>query len=400
MKKFLLLICTSLIINCSFSQIAASLGAGSASNRIKIYLKPTVTNASALFSTLQFNIALPQTITPIPSLTVISTVFSGVTWQVSTPYLESGYINYNILTGQSPVYGVTANTEFQVMEVQFGPPAGCSGAGCGSGNYGNNATLLTIADGGSGGTGAGNALFYCTGTLNSNGSALYYPRTGVTVNNTTSYGPISLGSPRNPLNTNSTATFTAAGPLPIQFTDFTAVKRNNDGLLTWMVTNQDPNTKFFVVERSYNGSDFSSVGSVDANFSAGSVGTYTLTDANITSARNAGVIYYRIKEVDRDGHYVYSEVRSIKLDSKAITISLYPNPAQAYTNLMLDLNEPNTVAVTVTDVAGQTMQQFTFQGVKGNNQHKINLNKFAAGTYMIKVIAGDQMQTIPVVKTN
>ena len=402
MKKYLLLFCTSLFCSYSFSQtVQASLGAGSAPNRVRIYLKPTVT-ANAVFSTLQFNVALPLAITPRPSLTVVSSAFAGVNWIVSASYLESGYINYNILTGSSGYsLAVTANTEFQAMEVQFGPPAGCSTpATCGNGNYGSTTLLLCIADGGTGGTGAGNALFYCTGTLNSSGSSLYYPRSGVTVNNTTSYGPISLGSPRNPLNTNSSATYTSAAPLPIKFTDFNAVRRNNDGLLTWMVTNQDPGTRNFVVERSFNGSDFISVGSVDANFSAGSVGTYSLTDANITSLRNAGIVYYRIKEIDRDGHYLYSEVRSIKLDNKAITINLYPNPAQAYTNLMLDLQEAQPVAVTVTDVAGQTMQQFNFQGVKGNNQHKINLNKFAAGTYMIKVIAGDQLQTIPVVKTN
>ena len=405
MKKYILLLVLIVTASVSFSQIQASLGAGSAQNRLKIYLKPLVTNLNALVSTLNFNIALPQSITPIPSLVWVNGSGAFATansWTVSTPYIESGYINYNITPTAPSFSGVsfTANQEILALEVQFGQPTGCSGLGCGNGNYGNTALLLTIADGGTGGTGAGLALFYCTGSLNSNGSSLYYARTGVTVNNTTSYLPIAIGSPSSPLNTNSSATYTSStGPLPIKFTDFTAVRRDNDGQLAWTVDNQDPNTLNFGIERSFNGTDFRSIGSIDANILLGSVGTYSFTDPNIVRLRSSGVIYYRLKEVDRDGHFVYSDIRSIKLDSKAITINLYPNPAQAYTNLMLDLPEATTVAVSITDVAGQTMQQFSFPGIKGNNQHKINLNKYAAGTYMIKVNAGDQMKTISVVKT-
>ena len=390
MKKYLFLLSVIFYSSFGFSQtMKASLGAGSTSNKVKIFLTCDQTVASCLFSTLQFNLALPLSAgTATPTITVISSAFTGTSWGVTAPYREGGYINYNITTGQSPSLPVSGNIEFQAMEVQFGG---------GVGTYGNTVSLVCLADGGNVTNGA---LFYCTGSANSNGSALYYARTNTTISNGFSYNPVRPGAPNSPLGTTTSfAQFNSPSPLPIKFTDFTAVRRDNDGQLAWTVDNQDPNTLNFGIERSFNGTDFRSIGSIDANILLGAVGTYNFTDPNIVRLRSSGVIYYRLKEVDRDGHFVYSDIRSIKLDSKAITINLYPNPAQAYTNLMLDLPESTTVAVSITDVAGQTMQQFTFPGIKGNNQHKIELNKYAAGTYMIKVNAGDQMKTISVVKT-
>ena len=398
MKKYLLLLAVISIARAGFSQtMFASIGAGNAANSIRIYLKPDATQASCVFSTLQFNVAIPSGTVPIPSLTVDSSAFAGVSWVVGAPYTEGSYINYNIYTGAAGfTLPITANVEFIAMRVSFHNGSAVP--------LPNRANLVCLPDGGV--TGASNALFYCTGTMNSNGSNLFYARdVNVTVANGFSYSPVpfgqpgSPGTPGSPLGTfTSFARYGPAVALPIKFIDFTAVKRDKDALLSWTIANQDLTTHHYEVDRSFNGTDFTSVITVPADYSQGATATYKQFDANIAALRSSGIIYYRIKEVDLDGHFVYSEIRSLRLDSKSISINLYPNPALDYTNLILDLQDASTVAVNITDAAGKLVQQFSFPAFKGNNQKKIDLSKFASGTYMLKVNTGDLSQTISLVK--
>ncbi len=168
MKKYLLISISLLILNYGYSQtIKASIGAGTLPNSIKIYLKPDLTTNPTI-GTLQFNVAIPSSISPVPTLSIVTNSIAGVTtWIIDPAYVEGGFLNYNIYTISSG-YNLpcTVNTEFEAMEVKF--------TGGPSGTFANTAHLVCLPDGGAITTGA---LFYCTGTtMNSNGQALYYAR--------------------------------------------------------------------------------------------------------------------------------------------------------------------------------------------------------------------------------
>ena len=179
MKIFAFIFAVLLTINGFSQSMYASLGEGSSQNRIKIYLKPDQTQAKCVFSTLQFNIALPATISPIPTVSIVSSVFPGVVWKVDSGYIEGGYINFNIYTGNvGYALPITANVEFVAMEVTFeNGPAGL---------HSNAAHLVTLPDGGKMGNSL--ALYYCTGSMSSDGSNLYYARdANVIISNAFSY---------------------------------------------------------------------------------------------------------------------------------------------------------------------------------------------------------------------
>lgn len=154
----------------------ASLGVGSQSNRIKIYLKSTNTRTPAVISTLQFNLAIDTTVKPKPNITLTSSSLPGVIWSISQA-IEGSYYHYQFSTANSPIqFNTTANIEFEVMEVMFN----------GGPTTSNTVYLLTLPDGGMGAS-AGNSLFLSTGTLPSDGSSLYYIRSNVLLNNNFSY---------------------------------------------------------------------------------------------------------------------------------------------------------------------------------------------------------------------
>ena len=189
--------------------------------------------------------------------------------------------------------------------------------------------------------------------------------------------------------------------VPVKFLNFTATKSGNNAILNWSVENEDANTATYQVEVSANGVDFARVlTTLNALNNGRASNTYNYTQENIASFRNAGVIYYRVKQTDRDGKFVYTPIRSIRLDGKSFAVTAFPNPAKEFTKLTIELAQDEMIVINVTDAAGKQVSASQVQGFKGPNFRDINLNKLSNGSYMIKVQAGTEVKTLPVVKTN
>ncbi|MBI3882700.1 MAG: T9SS type A sorting domain-containing protein [Sphingobacteriales bacterium] len=185
--------------------------------------------------------------------------------------------------------------------------------------------------------------------------------------------------------------------LPVKFTSFSAVKNNNAALLSWSVSNEDANTKEYQVQRLVpNGGDFTSIATVAVKAGNGS-NEYTYTDATISSVAT-GTIYYRIKQIDKDGQFVNSEI--CKIDVGIQGVKVYPNPVKDDASVTFSLSEASQVSITVSNTVGADLQQSTHQGTKGANKFTVNMNGFAAGNYIIKVKVGTQVETFSVIKAN
>ena len=386
MKKIFAIILTIFLYTQSFGQlIQASVSIGSQPNRIKIWLKSDVTQTPSTLSTLQFNVGVDATglVTP-PTITIISSSIAGAIWSQNPSISEGGYYNYNIFTANSPLsQNFTANTDFQVLEIEFSngsPTLGTVG-------------LVTLADGGT--SNSGNNIFLCTGTLNSDGAAkLYYDIGGVTVDNQVSYNP--GGTPVG--TAKSTAIITGV-VLPVKFVGLTATKKNNTAQLNWQVANENSLTAGYDVERSLNGVDFKKVSLVVPQNNGRSSNSYTSAD-DLSTVNTASIVYYRIKQTDKDGNFVYSEIKSVRLDSKAIAASIYPNPVRGKANLSIDLTESTPVTITLNDATGKQVQIVQMKGLKGQNTKEINMSSLPTGNYVLRVLTGTETKTIPVIKGN
>ena len=186
-------------------------------------------------------------------------------------------------------------------------------------------------------------------------------------------------------------------PIPVKFTGFTAIKKDNNALLNWQVENESAVTDFYSVERSFNGRDFVSISNV-ARKNSSTSNVYDYTDNNIKALR-ADIIYYRIKQVDKDGKYAYTEIRSIRLDGKSFSANVYPNPIINTGSVNIDLVEDAKINILLTDAAGKEVQKGVIEGKKGLNIYKLNMAALGAGTYQVKVSAGNDSKVIPVVKS-
>jgi hypothetical protein len=187
-------------------------------------------------------------------------------------------------------------------------------------------------------------------------------------------------------------------PVPVKFNNFSAVRKENDGLLSWAVENEGPITDRYEIERSLNGVNFTKVTTVLPKNNGLSANTYTLTDFNLAALRSTGVIYYRIKQIDKDGQFVYSEIRSIRLDGRSFAVGVFPNPVKNTATVNIDLAEDADVVIRITDAAGKSVKQILVQGFKGPNVTKVDMNAYASGSYVFHITAGTEQKNITVVK--
>jgi hypothetical protein len=117
--------------------------------------------------------------------------------------------------------------------------------------------------------------------------------------------------------------------LPITLQSFTATLLTNGSAAVHFTTTHEVNAASIVVERSFDATTFSAIGKLAAWGKLG-VNAYAFTDANLA---NTAIVYYRLKLVDKDGTYKYSNIISLsvnKLDS-ATWVAVYPNPLKAET---------------------------------------------------------------------
>ncbi|OUJ71213.1 hypothetical protein BXP70_22290 [Hymenobacter crusticola] len=119
-------------------------------------------------------------------------------------------------------------------------------------------------------------------------------------------------------------TIDLGAPMPLTLLSFKAKRAGSRVVITWSTTNE-VEVNHFVVERSEDGSLFSSIGTVSANNNVGN-NSYRLVDGRPFHETS----YYRLKMVDDDGSFAYSAVESV--DGKLLAvdpITVYPNPAQS-----------------------------------------------------------------------
>ena len=119
---------------------------------------------------------------------------------------------------------------------------------------------------------------------------------------------------------------------PVTISSFTATLADKNTVLLNWVTRQEINSNRFLVQRSINAIDFTTVGTVKAAGNSSSAINYSFADAQIGTLKTAR-IYYRLQQIDNDGKVQYSETREVMTSRNANTISLYPNPTSQYLNI-------------------------------------------------------------------
>jgi alpha-tubulin suppressor-like RCC1 family protein len=115
-------------------------------------------------------------------------------------------------------------------------------------------------------------------------------------------------------------------PLPVQLTAFTAALQGPAIVRLAWTTASEQHSAYYEVERSTDGVNFHKIGEVAAAGTSTMAHTYHLSDAALLTG--APTFYYRLRQVDLDGNFTYSPVRTVLVG--ASSLALFPNPAQSH----------------------------------------------------------------------
>jgi hypothetical protein len=161
-------------------------------------------------------------------------------------------------------------------------------------------------------------------------------------------------------------------PFPLSLVSFDAAFNNNAVNVKWSTTNEI-NVAGFEVERSVNGKDFKTIGTVESKGSL-AANNYSFVDERAVK----GLSYYRLKMNDRDGAFKYSQAVIIKVKSEGV--SIYPNPVKSDITIQHDAALQGAT-VAVMDFSGKQVLSVNVQA--GAVQTSLSAARLAPGTYMI-----------------
>ncbi|WP_118973934.1 choice-of-anchor E domain-containing protein [Taibaiella koreensis] len=167
----------------------------------------------------------------------------------------------------------------------------------------------------------------------------------------------------------------AGGILPVDFKSFTATPQHTDVNLDW-ITATETNNKAFEILRSVDGKTFDVIGSLQslaANGNSFSDLKYRFVDKNVPE----GNLFYRIKQIDKDGRYSFSPIRQIAGSGATKTV-LYPNPATGTVNIIAG----GEGQVTIRDLSGKLVQRFV---IGASGMLAIDLSHCTNGLYFVAI---------------
>lgn len=164
--------------------------------------------------------------------------------------------------------------------------------------------------------------------------------------------------------------------LPVVFNGFFVTRNNNNILLSWS-TAQESNSSNYEIQRSFDGSNWSTLVIMMGAGNSTTVQQYNYTDKNMTAA----VAYYRIKQVDIDGRYEFSTVKSIRSNEAAASTRIYASGNTVNIEFNKEVKDPITVRIV--NMNGQVVAQHTCQ--QAAYRLTMNLNNGVKGAYVVQL---------------
>ena len=164
-------------------------------------------------------------------------------------------------------------------------------------------------------------------------------------------------------------------PLAITLTDFDANSVDGSVMLEWSTQNETSND-FFAIEHSYDGREFNELKTVAGAGTTSEKTSYEFLHENVV----AGMHYYRLKQVDFDGLFSYTHVKSIDVKSSN-TVSILPTLVSNEMKVRLSENLNNDTPINIFDITGQMVLETMIN--KDNNNMDIDVTALTSGTYFL-----------------
>jgi hypothetical protein len=166
-------------------------------------------------------------------------------------------------------------------------------------------------------------------------------------------------------------------PLPIKLVSFTANQHDTVVILNWSTVSEE-NNDVFVLEKSIEGFDFEKIGSVKGAGNSSQQLDYVFYDKNPVQGKS----YYRLKQIDFDGQFTYSDVQKV-VNNKIMSVitGVFPNPF----NEQITIESPDLESFRIYNAEGKDFTFLSVKLVQSSTSIVLNTSQLPAGIYWIRV---------------
>lgn len=182
----------------------------------------------------------------------------------------------------------------------------------------------------------------------------------------------------------STATDEA---LPVELLSFAGRAEKEYNTLLWKTASEEQ-FSHFEIERSHDGISFEYIGTETARGTPALGASYEHRDRELQP-----LTYYRLKIVDKDASYEYSNIVSINRERETY-VRIYPNPTNNWIKLNASVSSNTDVNIDILDALGREMasQKITSDSV-GKLATDIDVSSFTSGSYILRIADGKNVMT-------
>ncbi|MFN0202968.1 MAG: T9SS type A sorting domain-containing protein, partial [Bacteroidia bacterium] len=172
---------------------------------------------------------------------------------------------------------------------------------------------------------------------------------------------------------------------PVEWLDFTASPTSAGTVaLTWSVA-AEKNLSHYEVERSLDGTSFQKMEEIPYLYTPNTTNTYATQDKQPFQ----GAAYYRIRQLDLDGRFSYSNTEKVWVEPNLIRVNIAPNPNQGVFDLLANANL-SQVEVQIWSIDGRKIATYYFPTLNGKATLDIR-KEVAKGVYLFKILAEESI---------
>lgn len=182
--------------------------------------------------------------------------------------------------------------------------------------------------------------------------------------------------------------------LPIELLSFSAEINEGTVALQWS-TASELNSNRFDIERSNDGHNYSEIGSVPANGTATTTSAYSFDDTQPPH----GNVYYRLKLVDSDNSYEYSQVKYVNNASQPYLLPVFPVPFKDYLDVLPgNIKSGESFSLEIYSCLGKKVFYENYVTIMPDEKISIDLSSLVAGCYLLQLTGINQSRKVTLLK--
>lgn len=175
----------------------------------------------------------------------------------------------------------------------------------------------------------------------------------------------------------------------VELFTFEAIVYENEVKLSW-TTITEINNDYFLIERSMDAFHWEAIGQVEGTGTSSLAIEYDYIDIQ----PQTGIIYYRLKQLDFNGEYIYSPIEAVDFNYNSSDICVFPLPASNYVQVSFEEKQEENVVISIYGPKGKMIENTNCN----SKVISIDISELLPGIYIILIERSGSLEVRKLIK--